>query len=92
MIDIMFKAVNKTSWDFFAESNNLVETCNIDEIGPIEEKNWHVNVRITNININPSMLAQGGPGVEWVNPTMVKTPTRVWAGGMNYWKPEIING
>lgn len=37
--------------------------------------------------VDCAVLAAGGPGVEWVSPDMVSSPERIWAGGMNYWKP-----
>lgn len=63
----------------------------------------HVNVRVTQIagplpdplpddyvqqGHDPAVLAQGGTGVEWVDPATVDNPRRIWAGGMRYWVPN----
>ena len=87
LLDLMFKANTKAAWDAFVAANNLADTCDIDEIGPVEGQNWHVNVRVTSPDIDPAVIAQGGPGVEWIDPALVEAPIRIWAGGMNYWKP-----
>lgn len=34
-----------------------------------------------------AMLALGGTGVDWIDPSTVTSPDRIWAGGMNYWIP-----
>lgn len=61
----------------------------------------HINVRVINpiimstdeepveIDVCATMAA-GGPGVEWIDPAIVTSPERIWAGGMNYWPPQII--
>lgn len=56
----------------------------------------HVNVRVLKpvtqsndeepVEIDVcAFLAAGGPGVEWIDPAIVTSPERIWAGGMNYW-------
>lgn len=66
---------------------------------------FHVNVRVlenplvfyeadgtvTEVDVC-AMLAQGAPGVEWIDPSLVSTPDRIWAGGMNYWTPTSPQG
>lgn len=60
----------------------------------------HVNIRVLNPFIMSTdeepveidvcaTLAAGGPGVEWVDPAIVTSPERIWAGGMNYWSPVV---
>jgi hypothetical protein len=99
-MDLMFKASSKAAWDAFAAS---LPACDIDEIGEIgkpptfDEKGemltsggvipgYHVNVRIAG-DADYATFALGGDGVEWVDPDTVETPARIWAGGMNYWRP-----
>lgn len=68
----------------------------------VMDDRYHVNVRLTQIagplpdplpedygpqGHDPAVLAQGGPGVEWLDPTTVEHPCRIWAGGMNYYMP-----
>jgi hypothetical protein len=63
----------------------------------------HVNVRVTQVSgplpdpvpegyvqqgHDLAVLAQGGEGVEWVDPASVDNPRRIWAGGMSYWTLE----
>lgn len=70
----------------------------------VMDDRYHVNVRLTQIagprpdplpedyvpqGHDPAVLAQGGPGVEWLNPAAVEHPCRIWAGGMSYWTPEL---
>jgi hypothetical protein len=70
----------------------------------VMDDRYHVNVRLTQIagprpdplpedyvpqGHDPAVLAQGGPGVEWLNPADVEHPCRIWAGGMSYWTPEL---
>jgi hypothetical protein len=70
----------------------------------VMDNRYHVNVRLTQIagprpdplpedyasqGHDPAVLAQGGPGVEWLNPAAVEHPCRTWAGGMSYWTPEL---
>lgn len=38
--------------------------------------------------VDCAVLAQGGTDVEWIDPAIVTSPERIWAGGMNYWVPE----
>jgi len=70
---------------------------------PVFDNSHHVNVRIVypdgiqtyidpdgnehSFGIDYSILAQGGEGVEWIDPAIVTSPERIWAGGMNYWMP-----
>lgn len=50
----------------------------------------HVNVRyLGDENIVAAALSEGGPGVEWIDPAIVTSPERIWAGGMNYWTPPV---
>lgn len=52
----------------------------------VVDLSYHVNLRyLNNDEIVSSNLAQGGINVNWINPDMVATPYRIWAGGMNYW-------
>jgi hypothetical protein len=68
----------------------------------VMDNRYHVNVRLTQIagprpdplpedyvpqGHDPAVLAQGGPGVEWIDPVTVNNPRRIWAGGMNYYMP-----
>jgi hypothetical protein len=86
-MDLMFKATTKEAWDAFKDTLPL-SLCDIDEIGQIgENPEYHVNVRITG-EADFELLAEGAEGVEWVDPDTVETPSRIWAGGMNYWKPD----
>jgi len=70
----------------------------------VMDNRYHVNVRLIQIagplpdplpedyvpqGHNPAVLAQGGPGVEWLNPAAVEHPCRIWAGGVSYWTPEL---
>jgi hypothetical protein len=69
----------------------------------VMDDRWHVNVRVTQVSgplpdpvpegyvqqgHDLAVLAQGGAGVEWLDPSTVKSPVRIWAGGMSYWTPE----
>jgi hypothetical protein len=46
----------------------------------------HVNLRyLNNDETIASGFTQGNEDVTWINPTMVDTPYRIWAGGMNYY-------
>lgn len=47
----------------------------------------HVNVRVMSRSIDLAALAAGGSGVEWIDPAIVTSPERIWAGGMHYWTP-----
>lgn len=132
-MDMMFKAVDKETWDAWASDAGLISPGKeekgwgeipiyIDEIGPIVttpavldengevvtpaviNDSHHVNVRIVypdsvytytdaegverTYGVDYSILAQGGEGVEWIDPIIVTTPERIWAGGMNYWMPQ----
>ncbi len=96
MYDLMFRATTKAAWNAWTLSVGL-----IDEIGPVVttpavlgpngtvitlavlDERHHVNVRIA--EQDPVVLAAGGVGVEWIDPTTVNNPRRIWAGGMNYW-------
>lgn len=60
---------------------------------------FHVNIRVQRtviqegdqeVNVCPE-LAQGGAGVDWIDPAEVASPDRIWAGGMNYWMPEQVD-
>lgn len=72
----------------------------------VVDNHHHVNVRLTQLagpmpdpvppdhvqqGHDPAVLAQGGPGVEWIDPATVSSPSRIWAGGMSYWTP-ILEG
>lgn len=60
----------------------------------------HVNVRVlTPINSQTdesgtitfdvcAQMSLGGEGVDWIDPATVNSPSRIWAGGMNYWTPQ----
>ena len=68
----------------------------------VVDSDWHTNVRVlrpvitttddegtvTEIDVC-AVLAQGGPGVAWIDPADVATPARIWAGGMSYWVPVL---
>jgi hypothetical protein len=74
-----------------------------DVVSPaVVDEHFHVNVRLTQIagpmpdpvpedyvqqGHDPAVLAQGGEGVEWVDPASVDNPRRIWAGGMSYYTP-----
>lgn len=109
MLDLMFKATDKASWDIFVSAlpNAVSSDLLIDEIGPVvitpavfddqgnvvEEGvislSHHVNLRLLSDNaVVAASLSAGGPGVEWIDPALVSTPARIWAGGMSYWKPD----
>jgi hypothetical protein len=76
-----------------------------DVVSPaVVDEHFHVNVRLTQIagpmpdpvpedyvqqGHDPAVLAQGGPGVEWIDPASVDNPRRIWAGGMSYWVPGV---
>ncbi len=79
------------------ETGNVITPAVVDE-------HFHVNVRLTQIagplpdplppdyvqqGHDPAVLAQGGPGVEWLDPAIVGNPYRIWAGGMSYWVPVV---
>lgn len=59
-------------------NGNIITPVVIDEA-------YHVNVRIISDEVDCSILANGAPGVNWINPTTVTSPERIWAGGMNYY-------
>lgn len=91
MFDLMYKATNKSAWDAYAAT--LPDGILIDEIGPIgENTEYHVNIRVLDDTVDCAALAQGGTGVDWVDPALVATPARIWAGGMNYWVPVVGGG
>ena len=132
MMDLMYRATDKATWDAYAASKGLTATdgentyslgCYIDEIGPVVttpavisgdgtiltpavmDDRHHVNVRVTQIagplpdplpddyvqqGHDLAVLAQGGAGVEWVDPATVDNPRRIWAGGMRYWVPDAV--
>ena len=80
-----------TSRDVFDAEGNLVTPTVMDE-------HHHVNVRVLTpfvtsddeppVQINVcAALAAGGSGVDWIDPATVSSPSRIWAGGMNYWAP-----
>ena len=71
----------------------------------VVDEHHHVNVRLTQIagpmpdpvpegyiqqGHDPAVLAEGGPGVEWIDPATVNSPSRIWAGGMSYWTPAPV--
>jgi hypothetical protein len=41
---------------------------------------------VTDPKADFAAFALGAKGVEWVDPDSVKTPARIWSGGMNYWR------
>lgn len=92
--DLMYKATDKAAWDAWVSSEDFPQSgILIDEIGPIgENTEYHVNVRILDDTVDCAALAQGGTGVNWVDPALVATPARIWAGGMNYWMPVVGGG
>lgn len=63
----------------------------------VMDDRWHVNVRVIReptfeegeetVTITMEQLAAGGEDVEWVDPSLVSNPRRIFAGGMNYWTP-----
>lgn len=53
----------------------------------VVDDHWHVNLRIISPDIDPAVIAQGAPGVEFVDSAIVTSPERIWAGGMNYYTP-----
>lgn len=53
----------------------------------IVDESWHVNIRLTSDSFDILALAAGDADTEWIDPSEVSTPTRIWAGGMNYWLP-----
>lgn len=65
----------------------------LDENGDVVEEavldlSHHVNLRyLGDDNSVAATLADGASGVQWIDPSTVSTPARIWAGGMNYWKP-----
>lgn len=59
------------------EQGEIVTPAVIDEA-------HHVNVRVMSRSIDLAALAAGGSGVEWIDPAIVTSPERIWAGGMNY--------
>lgn len=65
----------------------------LDEYGDVVEEaaldlSHHVNLRYCgDDNSVAATLAAGASGVQWIDPSTVSTPARIWAGGMNYWKP-----
>lgn len=77
----------------------------LDEDGKVVEEavidlSHHVNVRVTRPTIESggekpvsidvcAFIAEGNDNVHWINPNIVTSPERIWAGGMNYWRPEV---
>lgn len=65
----------------------------LDENGDVVDEavidlSHHVNLRyLGEDNSFAATLAAGASGVQWIDPSTVSTPARIWAGGMNYWKP-----
>jgi hypothetical protein len=55
----------------------------------VMDNRYHVNVRLVSGH-DPAVLVQGGPGVEWIDPATVNNPRRIWAGGMNYYTPIVL--
>lgn len=53
----------------------------------VMDNHHHVNVRLSGGH-DLAVLAQGAQGVEWIDPATVSSPSRIWAGGMDYWMPE----
>ena len=61
----------------------------------------HVNVRVLTPIISHTdesgtitfdvcaQMSLGGEGVDWIDPATVNSPSRIWAGGMNYWTPVV---
>lgn len=79
--------------DVFDAEGNLVTPAVMDE-------HHHVNVRVLTpfvmsddeppVEIDVcAALAAGGVGVVWLDPSTVSSPSRIWAGGMNYWTPSV---
>lgn len=65
------------------EDSNVVEEAVLD-------LSHHVNLRyLDDDNSVAATLAAGASGVQWIDPSMVSTPARIWAGGMNYWNPPV---
>lgn len=62
------------------EDGDIVTPAVIDEA-------WHVNLRTLSDTVDCAALAAGNDDVEWIDPALVGTPDRIWAGGMNYWVP-----
>ena len=73
---------------------------------PVFDNSHHVNVRIMDPGVQTytdlegnehthgvdyALLAEGGEGVEWIDPAIVTSPERIWAGGMTYWMPDNEN-
>lgn len=83
----------------------VITPAGLDDDGAVVEEaviddHWHVNVRVQRPFIQSddeepveidvcAVLAAGGPGVEWIDPAIVTSPERIWAGGMNYWLPQV---
>lgn len=69
----------------------------LDENGDVVDEavidlSHHVNLRyLGNDNSVAASLAAGASGVQWIDPDLVSTPARIWAGGMNYWTAPIIS-
>jgi len=74
----------------FDEDGEIVTPAVVDD-------HWHSNIRVLRPVIMSTdeepvtidvcaLLAQGGPGVEWIDPDTVSSPSRIWAGGMSYWR------
>lgn len=60
----------------------------------------HVNVRVVHLPQSVDAegtvtaktmadLAAGNTQVEWIDPATVNSPSRIFAGGMSYWMPEV---
>ena len=105
MQDLMFKATDKPAWDAFAatlpegilidEIGPIVTTPAVlsedgTELTPaVIDNHHHVNVRVMDDTVDCVVLAQGYHYVQWIDPDTVDTPARIWAGGMNYWVPQV---
>lgn len=68
----------------------------------VMDDRYHVNVRIVHLPqsvdeegtvtvTTMADLAAGNTDVEWVDPSTVDNPRRIFAGGMSYWTP-IVEG
>ena len=64
----------------YDEDGDIIEPAVVDDT-------WHVNVRLLDDSFDIPVLAEGDAETEWINPSEVNTPARIWAGGMNYWTP-----
>lgn len=66
----------------YDEDGDIVTPAVIDEA-------WHVNLRTLSDTVDCAALAAGNDDVEWIDPTLVSVPDRIWAGGMNYWVAPV---